>query len=463
MKASQYNVRTKYEATGETLLFNTLTTALLALDTNTAVRVEELLNEPNRADQNGDLATYLLSRGFLVADNVDEFAIISERSTLGINDTNRLDVIAMPNMNCNLACTYCYEEHHKSAMSGETAANLLSWFQHMIPRFKVVLLSWFGGEPLLSYKSVIQIQQQVRDMANAAGTGFLSHMTTNGYALSPERAATLVSLGLHSYQITLDGVPETHNAMRPHRGGGGTFERIMANVCALVRTSSQVSVKLRVNYDERNLNDIPALLGLFPEDVRDQLDVVFERIFGQEYSNYEDAMQDREVGVKVESLYQHAKNHGFPVSMNALEADRLNYCYADRKNQFVFNYNGDVFKCTVDKFESKDRLGRLTNEGMVSWEGAGERRDQWHAIPVFEDKCHTCTYAPLCMGGCRKVRGRLGTVGDSCKLPFAGFDKRLHYYYANQRGDNIRQQPPLQKLENGNRTYPVWKFKEVRE
>ncbi len=435
MKTSQFNFKTDYEKTGETLLFNTLTGAFCAVDAETQAKIERLLNDPGCDTEDSLLVEFLSSRGFLVDDQIDEHQIVRERSALGINDPNRADIIVMPNMNCNFACTYCYEEHSKSEMDETTAARLVAWIERIVPHFKVVLLSWFGGEPLLTYRRVVEIQRRVLELCTQNNVRFSCHLTTNGYLLSPERAAELISLECYSYQITLDGPPETHDSKRPLRGGGSTFDRIISNICALVRTNKSVNVKLRVNYDDSNLDRIPELLERIPQDVRPQLDVVYERIFGQEYSKYVDAMPARRVGVTVEQLYDHARNSGFSVTMNPLQPSRLTYCYADRKSEFVINYNGDVFKCTVDKFESKDRLGWLGDAGTIVWDH--DRLARWHAVDTFEEKCYACTFMPMCMGGCRKLRWRERTVGDDCKLPFMGFDKRLQFRYARERGDDL--------------------------
>lgn len=435
MKTSRFNCATPYQRTGETLLFNTLTGAFTAVSPDTYGRMERLFNDPSRSDDEPELTGFLRDRGFLVDDSVNEGSIVIERSQMGINDQNRLDVIVMPNMNCNLACVYCYESHEKSEMSLETTSALTAWLERMVPRFKVVLLSWFGGEPLLSYDRVVEIQRHVFNLCSRHNVRFSSHLTTNGYLLTPARCAELLSLDCYSYQITLDGVPDVQNAMRPLRGGGGTFDRILGNLCALVRMNSSVNVKLRVNYNETNLDRVPELLERIPEDVRPQLDLVLERIFGEEFGNHLDGMEPRHVGTKVEDLYEQARGMRFSVTMNPVQPTRLTYCYADRKNEFLINYNGDVFKCTVDRFESKDRLGWLQQDGAIAWEDG--RLGTWEAVPTFEEKCYSCKFMPICMGGCRKVRWREGTVGPDCTLPFMGFDKRLQYRYAQERGDDV--------------------------
>jgi len=454
MKPSRFNVSSGYLGTTETILFNTLTGAFCVFDEPTALRVQQL-SQParrNAIDQDSELAAFLAEKGFLVADNTDETDTVMERSRLGINDPNRLDVIVMPNMNCNLACVYCYESHHKSEMEEQTTERLLHWLEDMIPRFKVVLLSWFGGEPLLSYDTVVRVQRYVRHLCAINNVGFSSHMTTNAFLLSSERAEELANLDLLSYQVTLDGKGDVHNAMRPQRGGGASFDRIFENVCRLVAVNPKVRVTLRVNYNETNLDHISELLRTIPQDARSAMDVVFERIFGEQYAKFVDNMPMRRIGTTLEKLYDEAKTLGYSVTMNPLGPDKLTYCYADRRSMFLINYNGDVFKCTVDRFESKDRLGRLANEGEIIWEAG--RLESWHGVPTFEEKCHSCTFMPMCMGGCRKLRSREGTVGDDCKLPFAGFDQRLQRRLARERGDTLplgfdaSQESLVQRLVN---------------
>jgi uncharacterized protein len=433
VRASQFNIRTVYERTGETLLFNTLTGAFCALQPQTAIRAEQLLKLPCSSLEDPGLASYLLDNGFLVRQDTNESEVVLERSRLGICDPNRLDLTIMPNMNCNFACSYCYESHLKSEMSETTMSRLMVWFGRTVPLSKVISLHWFGGEPLLSYARLIQIQKGILGLCEANGVDLSVHLTTNGYLLKPDWGRELISLGIRRYQITLDGAPNIHNGRRPLRGGGKSFERVMANLCDLVGVDKSVSVTLRVNFDEATLDHVPDLLTLFPPDVRSQIDVLCEPLFSECHSLARDEAAER-VGSTLEEIYQSAKRLGFSVTANSLEPGRLTYCDADRRSQLVLNYNGDVFKCLVSSFESKDRLGWLDNNGRIAWED--RCLESWHSAPAFEEKCYSCKFMPLCMGGCRKLRIRDGMVGDDCKLPFMGFEKRLQYRYAHERGDS---------------------------
>ena len=58
-------------------------------------------------------------------------------------------------------------------------------------------------------------------------------------------------------KITLDGDRDTHNRMRPLRGGQGTFDRIIENIR---RVSGKVAVAIGGNFDESSVESYPALL-----------------------------------------------------------------------------------------------------------------------------------------------------------------------------------------------------------
>ena len=64
----------------------------------------------------------------------------------------------------------------------------------------------------------------------ARGIAMTISVITNGLLLTPEVVDRLKPFGLTSVKITLDGDRDTHNRMRPLRGGQGTFDRIIHNI-----------------------------------------------------------------------------------------------------------------------------------------------------------------------------------------------------------------------------------------
>ena len=70
-------------------------------------------------------------------------------------------------------------------------------------------------------------------------------------------------------KITLDGDRDTHNRMRPLRGGQGTFDRIVEN---MRRVAGKCRIAIGGNFDESSVDSYPALLEFLKEqDFADQL------------------------------------------------------------------------------------------------------------------------------------------------------------------------------------------------
>lgn len=426
MRSSQFNLLTSFEETGEALLFNTANGALAAFPSSQLEAIQAFLDGDVSTPLPPGTAANLELGGFTAGSGIDEVEAVLERVAMGIKDNNRLDVFILPNMNCNFECPYCYEDHRVSQISAETEHSIMLWFERVAPLFKVVLVSWFGGEPLLSHDRIVRMQTKITELCDSHGISCNAHITTNGYLLDEKRADALVRSGVRSYQITVDGPPDVHNASRVLKGPGDSFERVFANLCSLAENHDSTNIKLRVNFDAETLQRVPELLEMIPVRVRPRMHLVLERIFGQERLFV--SKSPRRLAMDTEQMYALAADMGFAVTTTPLEPGKLTYCYADRENQFLFTHIGDVFKCTVSKFESADRLGALTTEGRIQWEDG--RYDEWMNVAVVDDECRSCTYLPMCMGGCRKNRYQRGHASSDCTLPFAALDERVRHRYA---------------------------------
>jgi len=357
----------------------------------------------------------MLELGFAVDDQCDEIEVVRNRKMVGMHDPNRLDVIVLPNMNCNFACPYCYESHNpSSAMSDEVERRIIAFLEEQIPRFSVLLLSWFGGEPLLNYDRVVAISAAAQRICQSQNVALIGNVTTNGYLFDERKARGLVECGIYNYQITVDGPPEIHNRTRPLRGGGGTFDRVFESIAILVKTDQRVHVSLRVNFNHQNIDSIPDLLALFESSIRSSLRVVFEPIFGDRCLSATANMEAPEISDRLFQYYAMARDMGYDVTLGGLPIGQLVYCYAERENQFIISHVGDLYKCSVSRFSPDDRVAYLDKQGAVVRDEARWRA--WFGMDLFDEKCYSCKYLPLCMGGCRRARAEGGDTGSYCKL-----------------------------------------------
>ena len=418
MKASMYNISTANPDTGETILFNTLYGSMAIIDEGSLAAAMNLLRNPNDTSGGADYVDVLrvLREGkYVINDEINEIEIIKNRKIHGMADKNRLDVIVMPNLDCNFACPYCYETHsHSARMTERVEVSVTKWLDSLIPSYKVVMLNWFGGEPLLSYKRVLSIGGHVLEKCRTSNVKLLTNITTNGYLFTASMIKKLVAIEIFSYQITVDGPPAIHNKTRVLKNGGGSFERIYRNVLALAEIDERVRISLRVNYNQNNLHAIPRLLSMFPECMRRQLRIVYEPIFGKEELSATRNLSSNEISRAITQYYQLAQTMGYDVHLGGMGVGKLVYCYAEREHQFIVNYSGDVFKCSVTDFSPSKRVGYINPEGCFIRDP--ERWNSWFAMGLFEEKCESCTFLPLCMGGCRKDRVENSATGSYCNL-----------------------------------------------
>lgn len=112
-KQSIYNLRTSCYNSDYTILFNTLYGCTAIINRNDLPSVLKFLDKPNaQCAQKGYYILNSLIKGkFLIEDNIDEIKIVRNRKLAGMEDKNRLDIIIMPNLDCNFICPYCYELH----------------------------------------------------------------------------------------------------------------------------------------------------------------------------------------------------------------------------------------------------------------------------------------------------------------------------------------------------------------
>lgn len=440
LKPSMYNISVDNSETGETALYNTLYGSLTLWSPEEIPVVRQVFSKPQHpAAAASQIANVLIEQKYLIDDTVSEREIVNERKRAGVIDKNRMDVILMPTQECNFACSYCYESHQPSRMSSAAENNINKWLESEIPKYKVTLFNWFGGEPLLEFRKVISITKNAAEIAGKTGSTLIRHMTTNGYLLDKSRIEALLSVGIHDFQITLDGPAETHDKLRCLKNGSGTFEQVFQNVVVLARSNEKIKISLRVNFNHSNLHSIPQLLEMFPADIRAQLRIVYEPIFGDCSLSASDNIPDKEISGAMADYYEMAKALGYDVvlGLSGLHTGKLVYCYAERANQYIINYNSDVFKCGVSEFKREERVGHIGHGGIFhmdknSW-------DQWVNANYFEEICYACVYLPLCMGGCRKMRLSRQETGSNCalvptnaayllkKLAFGSFDELLHF------------------------------------
>jgi radical SAM protein with 4Fe4S-binding SPASM domain len=161
---------------------------------------------------------------------------------------------------CNLHCRHCYQSGgqedelspaEKRDLLEEIAEMLAGWEKcHGIdfaPSFNIT-----GGEPLLS-PDLFPV------MAEIARLGYDQSLLTNGTLVTPENAARLAAMGVTGVQVSIEGPPEVHDAIR----GAGSFAAAVTGVGHLLKSGLQVT--LNATLSRLNAPYLDSMLALATE------------------------------------------------------------------------------------------------------------------------------------------------------------------------------------------------------
>src|SRR6185436_6633900 len=165
-------------------------------------------------------------------------------------------------------------------MTIATAERTAVWMERELDRVRPerLVLTFFGGEPLLNLPAMYLIAERMWEATQTRSVEMYVNIITNGLLLTADVVDRMLPFGLNGVKITLDGDRDTHNRMRPLRGGQGTFDRIVDNIRSV---ADRCRIAIGGNFDESSVDSYPALLAFLKEqEFADKLSKVnFKPIF----------------------------------------------------------------------------------------------------------------------------------------------------------------------------------------
>ena len=274
MQPSMFNVRVPLPERDDLFLMNTFTDTQIVVSPDVGALLDWLEAQPAEPDglsvTEREAADTLMAHGFLVPDREAERQALDEYFRVVREDTSELRVTVLTTLQCNFACDYCYQgdhgdyNQHAAKMSMETAERVAAWTEAKLDEVapQGFALTFFGGEPLLNLPVTYYLAERLWHACQARGVRMHVNLITNGLLLTPEVVDRLLPFGLAGVKVTLDGDRETHDRMRPLRGGQGTFDRIIRNVGAV---ADRCRISIGGNFDASSVDSYPALLDFLRE------------------------------------------------------------------------------------------------------------------------------------------------------------------------------------------------------
>lgn len=132
---------------------------------------------------------------------------------------------------CNLDCPYCYVRKSSAYMSDAIGIQSIQRiFQSAQENgFRSVKLKYAGGEATLHFKLIRRLHEHAARFSRETGIKLREVILSNGTHFRPDDADWIKQAGL-KLMISLDGIGEMHDRLRPRIGGGGSFDAVQRTV-----------------------------------------------------------------------------------------------------------------------------------------------------------------------------------------------------------------------------------------
>jgi radical SAM protein with 4Fe4S-binding SPASM domain len=149
---------------------------------------------------------------------------------------------------------HCYSKSENKTYQNELTNAEAKRFISDLAEFKVPVLLFSGGEPMMR-SDLFELAQL------AADSGIHLVMSTNGTLINKEAAKKIKQVGFDYVGVSLDGVRETNNRFR---GASDAFEKAVEGI----RNCMDAGIKtgLRLTVTKYNLADVPAIFDFIEKE-----------------------------------------------------------------------------------------------------------------------------------------------------------------------------------------------------
>lgn len=322
------------------------------------------------------------------------------------HDTAVIKALLFLTTKCNLSCAYCFQDGYTKEpfldLSIETADKIILWLIEfaLMNQSNTVHLYLYGGEPCLNPKLVNYLATTGKINMEKAGLNVTGHMFTNGVILQDTVFSAIKSGFIRYLQITLDGMSKVHNLRRPFKGGEGTFDNIIENLKRIINETN-AEITILSNFDKENIDSIKELYHLLDKSgLAEKLFFTCNPVFKTPYncshcSSF--SLTDDESYNAWSNLIVETHNSGF--HCNPLPIFDKGPCSYWRKSHFIFDTEGDIYKCIGMPGMKQYSIGNVSSLPPAVIHDLPSHRIS--GMVWENDMCRECPYLPLCLGGCR--------------------------------------------------------------
>lgn len=310
---------------------------------------------------------------------------------------------------CNMGCMYCYAEQGNfggpsKSMPLETALASIDMLIDTKKEGDRVQITFLGGEPLVNREDIVKATAYAYKKGKDKQVKVGFSITTNGTLLQEQDMLFFEKYGF-AVTISIDGDQKSHDALRPMKGGKGSYETIMKNVAPFLKYQQKMQVSARVTITPSNLNLLTTLNELVTLGFHS---VGFSPLLNS--SNHQGEMEQEDLqvllkemiacGLAFEENIIKGKRYPFLNMVNAFkeiakQTHRPYPCGAGAGYMGV-SADGELAACHRFVNEPRGALGNVTDGIDIN------KQNTWLANRHVHQQtpCTQCWAKYLCGGGC---------------------------------------------------------------
>ena len=319
---------------------------------------------------------------------------------------------------CNLHCEYCYYLDKAELFAGDerfkmSDSVLRDYLAQAIAgaHGSPVHVVWHGGEPLLAGRAFYERAFAIQAELAPEGWRWLNSFQTNGTLLD-DRWADFIAEHRIAVGLSLDGGPDTHDALRHDRRGRATHHRVLEALARLRARGVEPDVLCTVNATTaaeplavyRFLRDLGvSWIQFIPVVARDRDGAVTpESVDPAAFGDFLNEIFDEWVRHDVNRVVVQGFLEGLFVTANG----RGTLCVTSETcgQVLAVEHDGSVYAC--DHFvDPEHRLGSVTSDSLIDLASSPSQvafgQAKRDALPT---QCRQCPVLSFCRGGCPKDR-----------------------------------------------------------
>lgn len=402
MKVSKYTFLFDVD-NSEFYVYNTLSNALIEIEQEAYQYLLDAQKTHKKIDAlklEDELYSLLILKKMIVENDIDSFLFYKAILTNQRFDQSHMHLTIAPTMDCCFNCHYCFEKYKTKSYLSENVADSIIKYLKSLNSQPGLKLTWFGGEPLMALS---QIESFYKKLVAEYKKPIDSNMITSGFHIDENAIRVMQDINLGQIQITLDGLPETHNKIKNTEGCENAFERVMNNVDLLLE-KTDIHVAFRVNLTKQNSTEYVELysylLDRYKKFEKKGISPAFvmDRGGTDMCEDMKQFFTPKEASQFVLDLYNKYQIHSpflrYPPRFFA-------ECAIRNVMSISFDPEGYAYKCWEVIGNKKYAIGKLDNEGRIK--DINEtilNRHLYAADPLENSTCSSCRYLPICNGGC---------------------------------------------------------------